>query len=517
MPSPFEWVFAIALPLQLTAVTYYFLSPGERHDDTTTTSTAATAASGSTFLLQWILYIFLEASYGNFFHVLLLVPARWLARRLPGAVVPNKEDEKAWAEQEEEANDDTLVWPRVGSLDHLGGDWVVGSPEKENDGGVIHGSGSDISREAQLGNGRAGHNVNVSSRVSSGATLKSRKKHNKRQSKQFKTETTSNAHSTTQQTQIQQQNLQKQKQPYYLNHARGSTRIRQASQRIGAAIGTLAATYAMCSISPLLTVSDIGLTPTTHILSDLVIGFLIGSSVILVLFLFELSMGWIAIVGYFQTVEPKEKFSVNFAWDVLFHVGVAINEEIMLRGWMFVLGVRGVLTSFFSHRYIETDEIDVENADTSTTTSNTTTNNNNSILFAVITSILLQSTLFSLLHFHSPGSTATSLINLFVGGIAASFNVLAANGSLYLGIGWHFGWNITMGHVLGRSTSGIPMSCAAVEVVPNPKEEMEKWHGGMFGMEQGRLVSGAYMAGMGLVFWVYGWEGMEKWGEGLVG
>mmetsp|Transcript_3561 Transcript_3561/g.7631 ORF Transcript_3561/g.7631 Transcript_3561/m.7631 type:complete len:518 (-) Transcript_3561:216-1769(-) len=517
MPSLFEWVVTIALPLQLTAVTYYFLSPGLRLDDIDATSTAATAASGSTFVLQWILYIFLEASYGNFFHALLLVPARWLARRLPGAVVPDGGNEKAWAEQEEEANDDTLVWPKVGSLDRLGRDWIVGCPEKKNDDGMIHGSVNDISREARQDNGRAGQEMNGSSRVSSAATLKSRKKHNKTQSKQSPAETTSNALSITQQTQIQQKKRQKQKQPYYLNHARGSTRIRQASQRIAAAIGTLAATYVMCSISPLLTVSDIGLTPTTHILSDLMIGFLIGSSVILVLFLFELSMGWIAIIGYFQTVEPKEKVAINFSWDVLFHVGVAINEEIMLRGWMFVLGVRGVLTSFFSHYHFHTDEIDVDDADTNTTTTNTTTDNNNAIFFAVITSILLQSTLFSLLHFHSPGSTATSLINLFVGGIAASFNVLAANGSLYLGIGWHFGWNITMGHVLGRSTSGIPMSCAVVEVIPNPKEGMEKWHGGMFGMEQGSLVSGAYLAGMGLVFWVYGWEGMEKCVEGLVG
>ncbi|KAL7473017.1 hypothetical protein ACHAXS_013406 [Conticribra weissflogii] len=253
-------------------------------------------------------------------------------------------------------------------------------------------------------------------------------------------------------------------------------------------------------------------------MSDLLIGFLIGSFIILLLFFLELSMGWIAVIGYFQTVEPKENFVINFTWDVLFHVGVAINEEIMLRGWMFVLGVRGVMASFFSHHPIQTmDDIDFDENDAG---ANTTTasygDNNNAILLAVITSVLLQSTLFSLLHFHSPGSTAISLINLFFGGIAASFNVLAANGSLYLGIGWHFGWNITMGHILGRSTSGIPMSCAVVEVIPNPNEGMEKWHGGMFGMEQGRLISGAYLAGMGLVYWVYGWEGMALWGKGAL-
>ena len=40
-------------------------------------------------------------------------------------------------------------------------------------------------------------------------------------------------------------------------------------------------------------------------------------------------MGWIKIVGYWETVVPEENFAVNITWDVLFHVGVSINEEVM--------------------------------------------------------------------------------------------------------------------------------------------------------------------------------------------
>mmetsp|Transcript_39069 Transcript_39069/g.71595 ORF Transcript_39069/g.71595 Transcript_39069/m.71595 type:complete len:176 (+) Transcript_39069:103-630(+) len=140
--------------------------------------------------------------------------------------------------------------------------------------------------------------------------------------------------------------------------------------------------------------------------------------------------------------------------------------------------------------------------------------------FAIVTSIMLQSTLFALLHLHSPGSTPISLLNLFLGGIAASLNVMVAGGSLWLGIGWHFGWNIFMGHILGRSTSGIPMSCAAVSVLPKPvssaKMSYEKFHGGTFGPEQGVLAPLAYILGMVMVIWLYGWEELGAWRERLV-
>jgi hypothetical protein len=140
--------------------------------------------------------------------------------------------------------------------------------------------------------------------------------------------------------------------------------------------------------------------------------------------------------------------------------------------------------------------------------------------FAIAVSTILQSTLFSLLHLYSPGSTAVSLLNLFVGGIAATLNVLTAGGTVWLGIGWHFGWNIMMGHFLGRSTSGIPMSCAVVSVLPRPasslKSSYEKYHGGTFGPEQGFLAILAYILGMVMIIKIYGWEELGVWKERLV-
>ena len=168
-----------------------------------------------------------------------------------------------------------------------------------------------------------------------------------------------------------------------------------------------------------------------------------------------------------------------------------------LRGWMFSLGCRGLLptaTEWF---------VDPSHAAT----------------FAILLSIILQSTLFALLHLHSPGSTPISLLNLFIGGIAASWNVMATGGTIWLGIGWHFGWNITMGHILGRSTSGIPMSCVVVCVLPRPirksENRVKNYHGGTFGPEQGILAPVAYLFGMGLVYLMFGSEDFYRWKEQL--
>lgn len=167
---------------------------------------------------------------------------------------------------------------------------------------------------------------------------------------------------------------------------------------------------------------------------------------------------------------------------------------IRLRGWMFSLGCRGLLptaTQWFL-------------------------NPSHAATFAILLSITLQSSLFALLHAHSPGSTRISLLNLFIGGIAASWNVMATGGSIWLGIGWHFGWNIMMGHILGRSTSGVPMSCALISVLPRPSSSYVIYHGGMFGPEQGILAPMAYVLGMGMVFWVYGWGDFDRWRERLL-
>jgi len=493
MPTKIELAVALVLPLNLTLLAWYMLSSSESDNTTTTTTTTTTTPS---YFKLWCFYFLLDATYGHLFHTILLVPARWMARRLPGAVVPSSKDEQKLVEQEEASNDVSLDWPSADAIAKLPSDWVtivrIGRCDNE----------SETAGEVTERNAASKSTTSKQKRIKS-------KNLKPASSDQPCNNTQSNNHKSTNDT----TSSSIVEQPYYLNHVRGSTRIRQASQRIGAATGSLLATYVMiCHLSTpntSITLQDVGLVlPSIHnnslviVVQDLAWGFLIGSSIVSIIFLIEVYLGWIKIVGFFQTVVPSESFAINFLWDVLFHIGVSINEEVMLRGWMFTLGCRGIL-GMALHWF------DEESSTAAT--------------FSILASIILQSSLFSFLHLHSPGSTYVSLLNLFLGGIAASINVMVApGGSLWLGIGWHFGWNICMGHVLGRSTSGIPMSCAFVDVVPRPnsshheKKSFERYHGGTFGPEQGVLAPLAYIMGILMVICIYGLDDMIPWRDGLV-
>lgn len=448
MPAKAEWLVAFVLPLHLTLLAWYMLSSSktDHHQDT----------SSYYYFKLWCFYFLLDASYGYLFHTLLLVPARWIARQLPGAVMPPPNDEKKLVEQEESSDDVTLEWPSAIAIANLPPDWVIESKS--------HKKGNE-------------NKSNVTC--------------NKSKSKKKIRSKNANIKSSSQQTDATTNQNNNSYQPYYLNHVRGSTRIRQASQRIGAALGTLLTTYLICCcLSTPITLEDLGLT-TNNWGQDLARGFLVGSSIVVIIFVIEVQLGWIEIIGFFQTADPNESFTINFIWDILFHIGVSINEEVMLRGWMFTLGCRGIHAMAL-------------NLDWFQSSSSTAT-------FSIIASIILQSSLFAFLHLHSPGSTYVSLINLFVGGIAASINVMVSGGSIWLGVGWHFGWNICMGHILGRSTSGIPLSCACIDLVPQPSKCFEKFHGGTFGPEQGVLAPMAYILGILMVTYIYGYEGMISW------
>ena len=110
-------------------------------------------------------------------------------------------------------------------------------------------------------------------------------------------------------------------QPYYLNHVRGSTFIRKASQRIAAAVGTLFASFLMIYIfddwrdedgdKELKPLHQLYAGSSEKILFELCCGFAIGSFLVIFIFLIELKMGWILITGYCETAVPEEKFAIN--------------------------------------------------------------------------------------------------------------------------------------------------------------------------------------------------------------
>mmetsp|Transcript_59556 Transcript_59556/g.98754 ORF Transcript_59556/g.98754 Transcript_59556/m.98754 type:complete len:231 (-) Transcript_59556:236-928(-) len=205
---------------------------------------------------------------------------------------------------------------------------------------------------------------------------------------------------------------------------------------------------------------------------DLVRGFSTGFILIAGIFIAEWRLGWLAVVGVFETSAPGERFSLNLLFDVIFHIAVSVSEELPLRGWLL----------------LNTAEASVLYLGSPAGAS-------------MCIAMLAESLIFASLHMFSPGATRVGLCNLVIGGCAAAINV-AVSGGLAFPLGWHFGWNITMGNVFGLSTSGIPIASTVVAVVPHPQKA--HLHGGTFGPEQGLLAVPAYLAGALIVLQIYG-------------
>ena len=354
------------------------------------------------FAIRLVLSMFLDSVYGIAINGIIRIPARAVARRLPGAFVPAGQSE--CKQQEETCDDTTLVWPLPGT--ELPPEWIEAATKRR--------------------------------REEKGEPI------------------------------------------FFLNHVRGSTRLRQAMCRISSAAGTLLMLIVMTRWVDHCDLVDIGLQVSVI---DLTWGFLVGSFVIIILFCTEVALGWIRVVRYGEVVVPGELLLINLLWDVFFHVGVSINEELSMRGWILV-HTAGCIAAM----------------GTSAST-------------AMILSASLQAGLFAFAHHGSPGASRVGLMNLVVGGSAAALNVFLSGG-LSFSLGWHFGWNIFMGHLLGLSTSGIPMSAKLISIVPHP--DKAHLHGGRFGPEQSPLAPAAYVLGCAALVFIYGLDGVDVWRERLV-
>jgi len=269
--------------------------------------------------------------------------------------------------------------------------------------------------------------------------------------------------------------------PFFLNHVRGSARCIHAGARVGVALGSICTVVALSLLLDNRPFCSLGQCFEAPQLGEMLIGFVTGAGIIGLTWLAEIRLGWLKVFGYFEVAAPGESFSLNLLIDCVFHAAVTINEELSLRGWLLLNAAEAC------HAHFDTSAFP-------------------SLAIAMITEALL----FSALHAGSPGASRIGLMNLTLGGIAAGCNVLLSGG-LAFSFGWHFGWNITMGNLLGMSTSGIPISATLVSVVPHP--DKAALHGGTFGPEQSPLAPAAYLLGGCVLVAVYGldqWAGLAS-------
>ena len=98
--------------------------------------------------------------------------------------------------------------------------------------------------------------------------------------------------------------------------------------------------------------SEFGLRFDGGAVVDVGLGLLTGGTCIAVLFVVEWRLGWILPTHTFECVVPGESWGLNITWDVLFHLGVAVNEELQLRGWLLHSVAAGECNGRCSGRYV---------------------------------------------------------------------------------------------------------------------------------------------------------------------
>ncbi|MCF8412729.1 MAG: CPBP family intramembrane metalloprotease [Melioribacteraceae bacterium] len=205
--------------------------------------------------------------------------------------------------------------------------------------------------------------------------------------------------------------------------------------------------------------TDLGLSLNSDWLKDFGGGMLIGTIIIVIVFVTEYSLGWVKVTGYFYS-----RNNLNFGMELLGrffgYFLVAYMEEIFSRGYLIKNIAEG-----FSHRFSAKQ----------------------SVMFALI----ISSIIFGVLHGANPNSSFISSLNLiFIGGLYGYSYLM--RGSLAFPIGVHFMWNFVEGNMFGFPVSGFQPE---VSVLSIEQLGSEYWTGGQFGPEAGALIFPALICG----------------------
>jgi membrane protease YdiL (CAAX protease family) len=185
--------------------------------------------------------------------------------------------------------------------------------------------------------------------------------------------------------------------------------------------------------------------------NDFFFGLGLGAVLMAFIFLVELSLGWIRVIGFFSP-RAGNPFWLGILIDLITFICVGIYEEMLLRGYV----LRNLAEGMNFKRLKPTT--------------------------AVLLATFFSSVIFSLLHLTNPGASILSFINL-IGGIFLSLGFILT-GELAIPIGLHIAWNFFQGVVFGFPVSGV----AAINPVISIEQTLNNpITGGIFGPEAGAI------------------------------
>lgn len=196
-------------------------------------------------------------------------------------------------------------------------------------------------------------------------------------------------------------------------------------------------------------IKELGLTSNLASLFKFIGGALITSIFMFITFSLLAITGFVNIVGFFWDINPlHDPLAYIIIYQVLLLVAVAFQEELLFRAYIFL----------------------------------------NLKWLRPIYAILISSILFSLIHLLGADqiniNVIIGLFNFFLFGLIYGY-YFHRTGDLWLIIGAHFGWNFTMGSILGFSISGdASKGIFVTQLVGNPI-----FSGGQFGPEGGIITT----------------------------
>jgi membrane protease YdiL (CAAX protease family) len=200
--------------------------------------------------------------------------------------------------------------------------------------------------------------------------------------------------------------------------------------------------------------SDFGLQINKEWWGELGFGLVLGIFLISLVFLVELTAGWITITDTFFTVHSDGSFFITFIVYLVLFACVGFSEELMYRGYFLTNLAEGFNGKSIGPKY------------------------------ALILGMVFSSLLFGIFHLGSLHATFISTLNIVVFGLLFGLSY-GLTGRIAIAIGMHTTWNLFQGNVFGLPVSGeiFPLESAAVFSIQQNGPAL--WTGGAFGPEAG--------------------------------
>lgn len=216
--------------------------------------------------------------------------------------------------------------------------------------------------------------------------------------------------------------------------------------------------------------SEFGLHVSRQWWLELLFGAILGATLMALIFVSELGMGWIAVTELFRVQQKGLSFEMAMLSPLLLFIGVAIQEELLSRGYEIRNFAEGIRFSWLGEKG------------------------------AILAAWIFSSALFGLLHFFNPNATWISTFNIMLAGLFFGLGYVLT-GRLALSIGLHLTWNLFQGNIFGFPVSGNEFN--DVTLIAIKQSGPIWWTGGNFGPEAGLIgVAAICLGSLLILLWI---------------